>query len=78
MAGIVVITEQAINSPHSIVSLKLPLKAARATGRVVIDSELVTINGHINEFQQVINVKIASVAIAGSAVGNATFKYICK
>ena len=76
IAGIVVITAHAISCPHSIVSLKLPLKDASATGKVLMLSEFVTIKGHMKPFQVVINVNIARVAIAGSANGNAILKNI--
>ena len=72
------ITEQANKSPHRVISLKLPLNIASPTGNVLIDSEFVTISGHIKLFQLVTNVNIASVAITGSASGNAILKNVVK
>ena len=64
-------TEKAQRAPQSVISLKLPLKLASAKGNVLIESELVTIKGHIKLFQVVIKVKIANVIKAGSAKGSA-------
>ena len=59
ITGIVHTTEQASKSPQRVISLKLPLNAAKATGNVLIESVFVTINGHIKLFHVVTNVKIA-------------------
>ena len=69
-------TEHAKSSPHKVTSLKLPLKTASSTGKVLIPSEFVTINGHIKLFHDVTNVNIASVATAGKAKGNAILKNV--
>ena len=71
VTGIEQITEQASNSPHKVVSLKLPLKIASPTGKVLILSVFVTIKGHIKLFHVETNVNIASVAIVGNARGTA-------
>jgi hypothetical protein len=76
--GIVQITEHASKSPHKISSLKLPLNIAKPTGKVLIDSVFVTINGHIKLFQVVTNVNIESVAIAGIDNGKAILKKVVK
>lgn len=68
------ITEHANKSPHKVISLKLPLKIAKPTGNVLIDSLFVTINGHIKLFQLVTNVNIESVATTGIARGKAILK----
>ena len=78
ITGIVQITEQANKSPHRVISLKLPLKIAKPTGSVLIDSVFVTIKGHIKLFHVVTNVKIERVAIAGIARGNAILKKVEK
>ena len=65
------ITQYAVSSPHKVISLKLPLKFASPTGRVLIASEFVTIKGHIKLFQLEIKVNIASVEIVGKESGNA-------
>ena len=70
------ITEYAINCPHWVISLKLPLKFASPIGSVLIESELVMINGHMKLFQVVIKVKIESVTRAGIARGSAILKNI--
>lgn len=77
IAGRVQTALYAINCAHCVVSLKLPLNSASATGSVFIVSELVTINGHIKLFQVVIKVKIPSVISAGVARGSAILKKIC-
>ena len=74
--GIVQTTEHANKSPHKVSSLKLPLNIAKPTGKVLIDSVLVTIKGHIKLFQLVTKVKIAKVAIAGVAQGSAILKNV--
>ena len=76
--GIVQTTEHANKSPHKVSSLKLPLNIAKPTGKVLIDSVLVTIKGHIKLFQVVTNVNIESVAIAGIDNGNAILKNVVK
>ena len=68
--------EQAINSPHKVSSLKVPLNTLSPTARVRILSVLVTINGHTKLFHVVTNVKIASVVIAGAAHGRAIFQNV--
>ena len=78
ITGIDKITEQAVKSPHIIISLKLPLNCDIATGNVVMDSEFVTINGHIKLFHVVMNVKSANVTTAGVESGNAILKKISK
>ena len=78
ITGIVQITEQASRSPHSVISLKLPLKIASPTGRVRILSVFVTIKGHIKLFQVDTKVNIARVAIAGRASGIAILKNVVK
>ena len=77
IAGRVQTAEYAINWAQSVVSLKLPLNSASATGSVFIESELVTINGHIKLFQALMNVKIPRVIIAGTASGSAILTNIC-
>ena len=80
--GNVQITEQANSSPHasksphSVISLKLPLNIASPTGKVLIPSEFVTINGHMKLFQLDTNVNIASVAMTGMARGSAILKKV--
>ena len=69
-------TEHAVKSPHSMVSLKLLLNCDNATGKVVISVEFVTINGHIKLFQLDTKVKIASVEITGIASGKITLQNI--
>ena len=76
--GIVQITEHASKSPHNVTSLKLPLKIANPTGKVLIDSVFVTINGHIKLFQLVTNVNIARVETTGIASGSAILKNVEK
>ena len=76
ITGIVHITEQAKSSPQRVISLKLPLNIASPTGRVLILSVFVTINGHIKLFQVLTNVNMASVAIVGSAKGIAILKNV--
>ena len=76
MTGIVQITEHANNSPHNVTSRKLPLKIAKATGKVLIESVLVTMSGHIKLFQDVTKVKIERVAIAGMPSGSAILKKV--
>ena len=76
ITGIVHTTEQASNSPQRVISLKLPLNAAKATGNVLIESVFVTIKGHIKLFHVVTNVKIARVTHAGRASGRSTLKNI--
>ncbi len=76
ITGMVHITEQANNSPHKVISRKLPLKIASPTGYVLMDSEFVTINGHIKLFQVVTNVNNARVATVGIARGNAILKKV--
>lgn len=71
MVGIVQMTAQASKSPQLIISLKLPLKMASPRGKVRIESEFVTINGHMKLFQLDINVKIDKVAIVGKESGKA-------
>ena len=78
MTGNVQITEQASRSPHRVISLKLPLNIANPTGKVLMLSVFVTIKGHIKLFQLETNVKIASVATAGIASGNAILHKVCK
>ena len=63
--------EQAISSPHIVISLKEPLKIVSPTVKVRMLSVLVTISGHIKLFQVVTNVKMLKVAIAGMAHGKA-------
>ena len=74
ITGIQQITEYDISLPHSVISLKLPLKLAKPMGKVLIESELVIIKGHIKLFQVVIKVNIPSVIIAGIARSNAILK----
>src|SRR5574344_317682 len=69
IVGIVQITAQASKSPQTVISLKLPLKTASPTGSVLIESEFVTIKGHIKLFQLEMNVKMDNVAIIGKARG---------
>ena len=57
--------EQAISSPQSIISLKLPLNIANPTGKVNNELLFVTIKGHIKLFQTEIKENIAIVIIAG-------------
>ena len=71
MVGIVQIRAHANKSPQAVISLKLPLKMASPTGKVLIDSEFVTINGHIKLFQLEMKVKIDNVAIVGRESGMA-------
>ena len=70
-AGIEQMQEQAISSPHIVISLKEPLKIVSPTVKVRILSVLVTISGQIKLFQVVTNVKMLKVAIAGMAQGKA-------
>ena len=72
------ITEQAVKSPHIIVSLKELLNCESATGSVVMSTEFVTIKGHIKLFQAVINVNSPRVITAGSDKGNAILKNVSK
>ena len=76
MTGIEQIQEQAINSPHIVISLNEPLKIVSPTVKVRMLSVLVTISGHIKLFQVVTNVKIARVATVGRANGNAILKNV--
>ena len=69
MTGIEQMQEQAMSSPHSLISLKARLKTVRPTASVRILSVFVTIRGHIKLFQVVTNVNILRVAIAGMAQG---------
>lgn len=69
-------TEHAVKSPHSMVSLKLLLNCDKATGNVVISVEFVTINGHIKLFHVVINVNNPKVTTAGIDNGSAILKNI--
>ena len=72
------ITEQAVKSPHIIVSRKELLNCDSATGSVVISGEFVTIKGHIKLFQVVINVNNPRVITAGRDRGNAILKNVSK
>ena len=69
-------TEHAVKSPHNMVSLKLLLNCDKATGKVVISVEFVTINGHIKLFHVVINVNNPKVTTAGIDNGSAILKKI--
>ena len=69
-------TEHANKSPHNVISLKLPLNIAKPTGKVLILSVLVTINGHIKLFQLDTKVKIDKVTMAGNTRGKATLKNV--
>ena len=69
-------TEHASKSPQRVISLKLPLNIASPTGKVLIDSEFVIINGHIKLFHDETNVNIASVATVGKAKGKAILKNV--
>ena len=65
------IQEQAMSSPHNVISLNELLKIVKPTVKVRMLSVLVTINGHIKLFHVVTKVKMLSVAIAGMAHGSA-------
>lgn len=67
-------TAQASKSPQTVISLNELLNTANPRGRVLIDSEFVTISGHIKLFQLDINVKIDNVAIVGIDSGSPIFK----
>ena len=51
---------------------------ASPTGKVLMLSEFVTINGHIKLFHVVTKVNNASVATVGRASGSAILKNVCK
>lgn len=70
------IAAQASKSPQAVISLKLPLKDANPTGKVLILSEFVMISGHIKLFQVETNVKIAKAAIVGVAKGKAILQNV--
>ena len=68
------IVEQAISSPHKVISLKELLNTVSPTASVRIDSVFVTISGHIKLFQAETKVNTERVAIAGSAQGSAILR----
>lgn len=76
ITGIIQITAHARSSPQRVISLKLPLNIANPTGRVLIPSLLVTINGHIKLFQFKTNVKMVKVTTAGKARGKQILKNV--
>ena len=76
ITGIIQITAHARSSPQRVISLKLPLNIANPTGKVLIPSLLVTINGHIKLFQFKTNVKIVKVTTAGNARGKHILKNV--
>ena len=67
ITGMEQMQEQAISSPHMVISLNELLNTVNPTASVLIASVLVAIKGHIKLFQVVTKVKILRVAIAGSA-----------
>ena len=58
ITGIEQTQEQAISSPHSVISLKELLNIVKPKASVLIESVFVTIKGHIKLFQLVIKVNI--------------------
>src|SRR5574344_977679 len=76
ITGMVQITAQASKSPHAVISLKLPLKAASPTVMVLIESESVTIRGHIKLFQVETKVNIARVTSVGVTNGTEILKKV--